>query len=263
MRRPRRFALPVLVVLSASNAFASGPTVLGASRHDTSAPFGQLSAAGHAPNPGPDTEGLEPRSTGPALGSGRADPVASELAGPLQGVTTVASFDGQTAADNRRVLGFAFVPPDTNGAVGATQFVQMVNVTIAVYAKRDGSQLMAPAAIHSLWRGFGGLCENGGSTPQFKDGGDPVVLYDHLADRWLISQLQFDETFTHTAQCVAVSATSDATGSYPATSSTTAPTSPIIPSSVSGRTPTTTRSTCSRATASPAPRPARSIARRC
>ena len=213
MRCPRRFGLSVLVLLSASSAFAA-PSVISASRHDTSAPLGQLSATGRAPTKGPDTEGLEPRATGPALGSGRADPVASPLTGPLSGVTTVMSFDGQSAADNRRVLGFAFVPPDTNGAVGASQFVQMVNVTIAVYSKRDGSQLMAPAAIHSLWRGFGGLCENGGTTPTFKDGGDPVVLYDHLADRWLVSQLQFDETFTQTAQCVAVSTTSDATGTY-------------------------------------------------
>src|SRR5262249_32850352 len=67
---------------------------------------------------------------------------------------------------------------------------------------------------HTLWTGFGGLCENGGATPTFSDGGDPVVLYDHLADRWLVSQLQFDETFTHTAECVAISTSSDATGSY-------------------------------------------------
>src|SRR5262249_28518983 len=138
----------------------------------------------------------------------------SELAGPLQGVTTTTLFDGQSAADNRRVLGFAFVPPDTNGAVGASQFVQMVNVTIAVYSKRDGSLLLGPAPIHTLWQGFGGLCENGGTTATFKDGGDPIVLYDHLADRWLVSQLQFDETFTQTAQCVAISTSSDATGSY-------------------------------------------------
>ncbi|HEX8112532.1 MAG TPA: hypothetical protein VF516_32600, partial [Kofleriaceae bacterium] len=157
---------------------------------------------------------IEPRATGPVLGNGRADLVASQLAGPLQHVTQAIMFEGQSAADNRRVLGFAFVPPDANSAVGATQFVQMVNVMIAVYSKRDGSLQLGPAPIHTLWQGFGGLCENGGTTPQFHDGGDPVVLYDHLADRWLVSQLQFDETFTHTAQCVAVSTSSDATGSY-------------------------------------------------
>jgi hypothetical protein len=205
--------LPLLLVLPASIAWA-GPSVIDAVRHDTSAPFGQLSARGRAPASSPDQEGLEPRPTRGALASGRADPVGSELAGPLQGVTTVAGFEGQSAADNRRVLGFAFVPPDTNGAVGTTQFVQMVNVTIAVYAKRDGALLMGPAAIHTLWTGFGGLCENGGVTATFSDGGDPVVLFDHIANRWLVSQLQFDETFTQTAQCIAVSTTSDATGSY-------------------------------------------------
>jgi hypothetical protein len=73
---------------------------------------------------------------------------------------------------------------------------------------------MGSAPIHTLWTGFGGLCENGGATPTFSDGGDPIVLYDHLANRWLVSQLQYDETFTHTAQCVAISTSSDATGSY-------------------------------------------------
>lgn len=212
MPRRRSFWF-VLSLLPASSALAA-PSVLSASRHDTSAPLGQLSASARAPTSQPDTEGIEPRATGPALGNGQADPVASELVGPLQDVTQVIRFEGQSAADNRRVLGFAFVPPDTNGAVGATQFVQMVNVTIAVYSKRDGSLQLGPAPIHSLWQGFGGLCENGGTTPQFKDGGDPVVLYDHLADRWLVSQLQFDETFTQTAQCIAVSTSSDATGSY-------------------------------------------------
>jgi hypothetical protein len=100
------------------------------------------------------------------------------------------------------------VPPDTNGAVGATQYVQMVNVTIAVYAKRNGAIQLGPAPIHSLWRSFGGLCENGGQTATYSDGGDPIVLYDHLADRWMVSPLQFDETFTKTAQCIAVSTSS-------------------------------------------------------
>lgn len=212
--RARGSFLSVLYLLPASSAMAGNPDVLQASRHDTSPSFAQLAAGGSAPASAPHRAGIEARSTGPALGSGRADPVASQLAGPLQGVTTMIGFDGQSAADNRRVLGFAFVPPDTNGAVGASQFVQMVNVTIAVYGKRDGALEMGPVPIHTLWTGFGGLCENGGATPTFSDGGDPIVLYDHLADRWLVSQLQYDETFTQTAQCIAISTSSDATGSY-------------------------------------------------
>jgi len=212
--RLSRFILASLVTLSATSAFAAGPRVLQNTRHDTSLRLSQLAARGRMPSRQPDREMAEPRAARDPLASGHADPVARTLTAPLDGVTTVIGFDGQSADDNRRVFGFAFVPPDTNGAVGASQYVQMVNVTIAVYSKRDGTLQLGPAPIHSLWDGFGGLCENGGETDTYSDGGDPIVLYDHLADRWLVSQLQFDETFTRTAQCVAISTSSDATGSY-------------------------------------------------
>jgi hypothetical protein len=206
--------LSLISAAELGSALAAGGHVNHAAHHDTSAPLSALASGGAAPRVSADKEGPEPRSTGGLLGSGNKDPVAAPLAGPLQGVTTLLNFAGQTADDNRRVLGFAYVPPDTNGAVGATQYAQMVNVTLAVYSKRDGSLQMGPVAIHSLWKGFGGLCENGGGTPDYADGGDPVVLYDRMANRWLVSQLQYDATSTHTAQCVAVSTSSDATGSY-------------------------------------------------
>src|SRR5437870_2476356 len=72
-------------------------------------------------------------------------------------------------------------PPDTNGEVGATQYVQMVNEGYQVFDKATGNSVLGPNSIESLWAGFGGLCQNGGS-------GDPVVLYDQLAGRWVISQ---------------------------------------------------------------------------
>ena len=156
----------------------------------------------------------EPRATRDPLGSGRADAVAAPLAGPLSGVSTVIGFDGQSAADNRRRL---------RVCVRAARH-QWRGRRVAIrpdgqrddrrYSKRDGALQLGPAPIHSLWRGFGGLCENGGEARDFSDGGDPIVLYDHLADRWMVSQLQFDETFTQTAQCIAISTSSDATGSY-------------------------------------------------
>ena len=212
--RLSRFLAFLLFMLSSASAFAAGPNVLKNAHHDTSLSLAQLAAGAGAPFKQPDREMAEPRATRAAVASGRADAVAAPLSGPLDGVSTVIGFDGQSAADNRRVFGFAFVPPDTNGAVGASQYVQMVNVTIAVYSKRNGALQLGPAPIHSLWRGFGGLCENGGESAFYSDGGDPIVLYDHLADRWMISQLQYDETFTQTAQCLAVSTSSDATGSY-------------------------------------------------
>src|SRR3954469_9461598 len=213
-KRVSRLLASSLFTLCATSAFAAGPNVVKNARHDTSQPLAQLAVGARAPSAQADREMAEPRAARAALSSGRADGVSAPLGGPLAGVSTVIGFDGQSAADNRRVFGFAFVPPDTNGAVGASQYVQMVNVTIAVYRKRDGAVQLGPAPIHSLWRGFGGLCENGGQAATFSDGGDPVVLYDHLADRWMVSQLQFDETFTKTAQCIAISTSSDATGSY-------------------------------------------------
>jgi hypothetical protein len=96
-------------------------------------------------------------------------------------------------------------PPDTNGEVGATQYVQMVNKGFQVFDKTTGASLLGPSGIATLWQGFGGVCE-------FNDRGDPVVLYDQLADRWIISQ--FAGVSIPTDECVAVSATSDATGAY-------------------------------------------------
>jgi uncharacterized repeat protein (TIGR02543 family) len=96
-------------------------------------------------------------------------------------------------------------PPDTNGEVGATQYVQMVNEGIQVFDKVTGGSLLGPIGISTLWSGFGGVCENNGA-------GDPVVLYDQLANRWVVTQ--FAGTSIPTDECVAVSTTNDATGTW-------------------------------------------------
>ncbi len=213
--RPSQWCLvSSLVLLLVSAAFAGDPDVIKASRHDVSAPLSHLVVGGALHSSSNDKQGNTARATGAPIKNPNSDPVAAPLAGPLSGVTTGLNFDGQSAQDNRNLFGFAFVPPDTDGAVGASQFVQMVNVTLAVYDKSTGALQMGPAAIHTLWTGFGGLCEFGGGTPTFADGGDPVVLYDRMAGRWLVSQLQYNTTFTQSAQCVAISTSSDATGAY-------------------------------------------------
>jgi len=96
-------------------------------------------------------------------------------------------------------------PPDTNGEVGATQYVQMVNEGYQVFNKTTGASQLGPSGITTLWSGFGGVCQTNGS-------GDPVVMYDQLANRWIITQ--FAGTSVPTDECIAVSTTSDATGSY-------------------------------------------------
>src|SRR5438105_6244223 len=96
-------------------------------------------------------------------------------------------------------------PPDTNGEVGATQYVQIVNEGFQVFSKSTGASVFGPAGITTLWSGFGGVCQSNGD-------GDPVVLYDQLAGRWVITQ--FAGVSVPTDECIAVSTTSDATGSW-------------------------------------------------
>jgi N-acetylneuraminic acid mutarotase len=97
-------------------------------------------------------------------------------------------------------------PPDTNGEVGLTQYVQIVNEGFQVFDKTTGLAQAPAVAISSLWTGFGGLCE-------FNGFGDPVVVYDQLANRWLISQFA-GNGLPITDQCIAVSTGPDALGTY-------------------------------------------------
>jgi hypothetical protein len=96
-------------------------------------------------------------------------------------------------------------PPDTDGEVGLTQYVQIVSEGYQVFNKTTGASVLGPSGISTIWTGFGGVCETAGH-------GDPIVLYDQIANRWVISQ--FAGTSVPTDECVAVSTTSDATGTY-------------------------------------------------
>src|SRR6266498_2578543 len=98
------------------------------------------------------------------------------------------------------------LPPDTNGEVGGTQYVQMVNTDFAVYSK-TGAVLRTATPINELWANTNGEC-------QTHNDGDPVVVYDQLARRWLLSQFIVADSGEQYGECVAVSTSSDATGSY-------------------------------------------------
>jgi hypothetical protein len=112
------------------------------------------------------------------------------------------SFEGTTDADNAAQAGGLIVPPDTNGDVGPNHYVQWNNLVFEVFDK-SGTSLLGPLAGNTLFTGFGGPCET-------NNDGDPVVLYDQLADRWVLSQFSIAQG----TQCVAVSETPDPTGAY-------------------------------------------------
>ena len=113
------------------------------------------------------------------------------------------NFEGLGSGFPNYTIGAA--PPDTNGAVGLTQYVQWVNNSFAVFDKTTGNLTLGPLDGNTLWQGFGGSCET-------NNDGDPIVTYDKLADRWVFTQLEFlNQPFM---QCIAVSTSSDATGTY-------------------------------------------------
>jgi hypothetical protein len=99
-------------------------------------------------------------------------------------------------------------PPDTNGAVGETQFVQWVNNSIAIFNKRSRSLEFGPVPGNYLWKNFGGNCEE-------NNNGDPVVQYDKLAKRWVLAQFSVTNgKRTGYSECIAISTSSDAGGDY-------------------------------------------------
>src|SRR6266480_2258257 len=98
-------------------------------------------------------------------------------------------------------------PPDTNGRVGAKQYVQWNNTSFAVFNKTTGALLFGPAAGNTLFQSLGGV----GAT---HNDGDPVVSFDILAGRWVLSQFVVGASPEFSHQCIAVSQTEDATGAY-------------------------------------------------
>jgi hypothetical protein len=211
------FAFTVLIALligSTISAQAAPPSgkdpvspveVSSAVYSDVSGPLSDL--AGVAPAAPDEKEKKEkPIRSLPNMGNAltQEDGAVQTVAGPLAGVTNGLNFAGVGQGD----YGFSdqYAPPDTVGAVGATQYVQWVNTYFAVFNKSTGAIAAGfPKAGNSPWAGFGGGC-------QTNNDGDPIVQYDKLANRWILTQ--FSVSTTPYLQCVAVSTTSDATGSY-------------------------------------------------
>jgi hypothetical protein len=196
---------------------AKGPIVGAAVRHDVSPPLRDVV------RPVPPTPGVnhevplrETAGRGRPDFAGGPDPVRQTEARPsVTAAPTLApsfSFEGLSDDDNAATVGFRVVPPDTNGDIGPNHYVQFINSIFAVWdITRDSSGVPTgatlasgfPKAGNAPWAGFGGPCEA-------NNDGDPIVLYDHLADRWLLSQFSIDEGI----ECVALSTSSDPAGSY-------------------------------------------------
>jgi hypothetical protein len=176
-----------------------GAQIVNDIEHDVSPPLWQIASP-----PEPRPFHLVPlhhfTSGAPARGSDHGQP--GGLAAPLA-ASQMLSFEGL----GQGVYGFNVdaAPPDPNGSVGGTQYVQWVNESYAVFDKATGALILGPAAGNSLWAGM----NNGCAT---NNDGDPIVVYDKAAGRWVMTQ--FSVSTRPYLQCVAVSDTSDATGTF-------------------------------------------------
>ncbi len=194
------------IIYSLPAAGQSGPDVSFDVRHDVSPPLRDL-----APNPFVVTrQHVVPigRPTPAETKTPQPDPVLQASVGPLVSTTAGVNVLGVgvgITATNGHPYSDCCAPPDTNGAVGGTQFVQWVNLDFAVFDKATGAIAAGfPKSGNSLWSGFGGQCEA-------HNDGDPIAQYDKAAGRWVLAQPVFESPYTY---CIAVSTGADATGSY-------------------------------------------------
>jgi len=94
-------------------------------------------------------------------------------------------------------------PSDSEGDVGPNHYIEAINETIKIFDK-TGNTLSGPTSYNSFFSSLTGTpCANAND-------GDPYVLYDKQADRWLISDFAFPSFPGNSFwQCIAVSQTNN------------------------------------------------------
>jgi len=98
-------------------------------------------------------------------------------------------------------------PPDTQGDVGPNHYFQMVNLSFQIWDK-SGNSVYGPALSSTLWNGFTGPWTG-------TNNGDPIVLYDQAADRWIATQFSLPNYPSGPFyELVAISQTPDPKGAW-------------------------------------------------
>jgi hypothetical protein len=139
----------------------------------------------------------DPAATGASAGDGGSDPLLADRR-RAHGRTPATNLD--FAGVGNPVACGGCLPPDTTGDVGPNHYIQMVNATKVAIFNKSGTPLAAPFDLSTLFTS---------TSCSTDDAGDPQVLYDPLADRWLLAQFQLDDRL-----CFAISTTPDPMGTY-------------------------------------------------
>ena len=113
------------------------------------------------------------------------------------------TFDGMNSAQS----GCGCLPPDSDGDVGPNHYVNAVNTSLKIFDK-SGNPLNGPNGI--TFNSFFAPIGAGNPCGANQNDGDPFVFYDHIADRWVVSDFAFP-AFPGTSfwQCIGVSKTGD------------------------------------------------------
>jgi len=188
----------------------NGPSVIHAVRHDVSAPMSDILR--NMPPAQPMGTEEEPYAIPNILLklTGNATKMPESARRSLQQTRTnvpAPAVDLSFEAISSVTSGCGCLPPDTNGDVSDTHYIQWVNSAWQAFNKTTGlpdPATLAPVQGNSFWVGFGGQCET-------TNAGDPIALWDPRAQRWVMSQFTTDPPF---AQCVAVSTSSNPFGTY-------------------------------------------------
>ena len=115
----------------------------------------------------------------------------------------ILTFDGMNSAQS----GCLCLPPDTDGDVGPNHYVQSVNSSIKIFDK-NGNPLNGPngTTYNSFFLTLAGTPCSGFNN------GDGFVFYDHVANRWVVSDFAFPGSLPGAGpfyQCIGVSQTGD------------------------------------------------------
>ena len=127
------------------------------------------------------------------------DPLWQKQMGSIRTNDPIQNFEGTPNVNG-------VYPPDTDGDVGPNHYYQMINLSFQIFDK-EGNSLYGPADNSTLWDGFIGPWTG-------TNDGDPILLYDEEADRWLASQFAINTDDGSYWELLAVSKTSDPTGEY-------------------------------------------------
>jgi hypothetical protein len=144
----------------------------------------------------------------PASQRDTVDSIVQDFFGPLAMPTPILTFEGYRQQDNyNNNNGLGVLPPDTNGDAGPNHYFQWNNIGFRIFDK-NGNTVYGPANGNTLFDAFTPACST-------NNDGDPIVLYDTMAGRWLASQFVVSTGASGPSyQCIAISTSSDPTGSY-------------------------------------------------